>query len=270
MFGKRHPRASPPRWPNEPRRLLHGGDLPPRLHPLHPRAQRHVAPGDRAPRHVLRRSRHGRRHRRHARSAQHIVTWSWIIAGLTLGSDHRRLDGGLRPHDRHAAANRALPRLRSLRRRARRRRRIPRHTAPRWQPSPVAHSASKSCSARSPPPVRSSPPASCRASSRGKPIQFRGQNASICSIFLGMTGCFVVFWLHPDDGRRLLRHARPCVRLRRHAGHPHRLAPTCRSSCRCSTPTQASPPPPPASCSATTSSSSPVPSTVSPASSSPS
>ncbi len=32
----------------------------------------------------------------------------------------------------------------------------------------------------------------------GKPIQFRGQNAVNLLIFLGMTGSFIAFWLHPE------------------------------------------------------------------------
>ena len=38
----------------------------------------------------------------------HIVTWVWIIAGLTRRLHHRRVDGGLGPHDRDAAADRAV------------------------------------------------------------------------------------------------------------------------------------------------------------------
>jgi NAD(P) transhydrogenase subunit beta len=32
----------------------------------------------------------------------------------------------------------------------------------------------------------------------GKPVQFRGQNIINLAIFLGMTGCFVFFWIHPE------------------------------------------------------------------------
>jgi NAD(P) transhydrogenase subunit beta len=33
----------------------------------------------------------------------------------------------------------------------------------------------------------------------GKPIQFRGQNFVNLAIFLGMAGCFVSFWIHPES-----------------------------------------------------------------------
>jgi NAD(P) transhydrogenase subunit beta len=33
---------------------------------------------------------------------------------------------------------------------------------------------------------------------QGKPVQFRGQNFVNASICLGMTGCFVYFWIHPE------------------------------------------------------------------------
>ena len=33
---------------------------------------------------------------------------------------------------------------------------------------------------------------------QGKPVQFRGQNFVNAAIFLGMTGCFVYFWINPD------------------------------------------------------------------------
>ncbi len=33
---------------------------------------------------------------------------------------------------------------------------------------------------------------------QGKPVQFRGQNFLNLAIFLGMTGCFVFFWIHPE------------------------------------------------------------------------
>ncbi len=56
----------------------------------------------------------------------HIVTWVWIIAGLSDRLDHRRVDGHLGSDDRHAAANRALARLRSAGRGAGRHWRIPR------------------------------------------------------------------------------------------------------------------------------------------------
>ncbi len=45
----------------------------------------------------------------------------------------------------------------------------------------------------------------------GKPIQFRGQNAVNLLIFLGMTGSFIAFWLHPD---RWSPSSTPCSALR--------------------------------------------------------
>ncbi len=33
---------------------------------------------------------------------------------------------------------------------------------------------------------------------QGKPVQFRGQNFLNLAIALGMTGCFLFFWIHPD------------------------------------------------------------------------
>ena len=55
----------------------------------------------------------------------HIVTWVWIIAGLAVGSIHRRVDGHLGAHDGDAAADRAVACVRRTRRGARRHRRIP-------------------------------------------------------------------------------------------------------------------------------------------------
>ena len=34
----------------------------------------------------------------------------------------------------------------------------------------------------------------------GKPIQFRGQNAVNLAVALAMIGCFVYFWIHPESG----------------------------------------------------------------------
>ena len=42
----------------------------------------------------------------------HIVTWVWIIAGLAVGSIIGAWMAIWRSHDRHAPANRALPRIR--------------------------------------------------------------------------------------------------------------------------------------------------------------
>jgi hypothetical protein len=57
----------------------------------------------------------------------HIVTWVWIIAGLALGSIIGGMDGHQRPHDRHAAADRALARLRRAGRGPGRHRRVRHH-----------------------------------------------------------------------------------------------------------------------------------------------
>ena len=57
----------------------------------------------------------------------------------------------------------------------------------------------------------------------GKPIQFRGQNAINLLIFLAMTGSFIFFWMH---SLRLSRRSIRCwawLCVRRDAGDPHRL-----------------------------------------------
>jgi len=57
----------------------------------------------------------------------------------------------------------------------------------------------------------------------GKPIQFRGQNAVNLLIFLAMTGSFVYFWSPSHSHRGVLHHAGRGVCLRRDASDPHRL-----------------------------------------------
>ena len=57
----------------------------------------------------------------------------------------------------------------------------------------------------------------------GKPIQFRGQNFVNLAIAARHGGLLLLLLVQSRRQRGLLHHARPRVRLRRHAGHPDRL-----------------------------------------------
>ena len=175
---------------------------------------------------------HVRRHHRHACRHAH----------RHLGMDHRRphprlhhrrMDGRLRSHDRHAAANRALARIRRA-----------------W-PLPLSASASSWFMPTTCPVVTRgalgfevmlgalTTTGSLIAAGKlqgvihGKPIQFRGQNVVNLLIFLAMAACFVIFWMHPRGRRRLLHHARRSPFSSASCSSFPSARPTCPSSCRC-------------------------------------
>jgi NAD(P) transhydrogenase subunit beta len=126
----------------------------------------------------------------------HIVTWTWIIAGLAVGSiigAWMAVSVPMTAMPQRTALSHAFGALAAalvgigefvV-------------TASEMGASPAARSALKSCSARSPPPARSSPQANCKASSPASPSSSAARTSSTCSS-RWHDRSFIFFWIHPN------------------------------------------------------------------------